>query len=219
MGGTAPAPYPHLVPKCCSGRLLSYDLATMPLAAGARLGSYEIVAALGAGGMGEVYRARDSRLGRDVALKVLPAEFASSPDRLKRFEREARAVAALSHPNIVVLYSIEDAAGTRFLTMELVEGQSLDREVTAGPLAIPRVLEFAIALAEALTVAHEKGVIHRDLKPANIMVAADGRLKVLDFGLAKLAEPEGDAGRATALLSSTSEVGGLIGTVPYMAPE
>ena len=191
----------------------------MPLAAGARLGSYEIVAALGAGGMGEVYRAHDSRLGRDVALKVLPAEFASSPDRLKRFEREARAVAALNHPSIVVLYSIEDAAGTRFLTMELVEGQSLDREVTAGPLAIPRVLEFAIALADALTVAHEKGVIHRDLKPANIMVAADGRLKVLDFGLAKLAEPEGDASRTTALLSSTSEVGGLIGTVPYMAPE
>src|SRR5689334_21675725 len=191
----------------------------MPLAAGARLGSYEIVAALGAGGMGEVYRARDPRLGRDVALKVLPAEFASSPDRLKRFQREAQAVAALNHPNIVVLYSIEAEAGTRFLTMELVEGQSLDHLVAAGGLPIPRVLEFAIALAEALTAAHEKGVVHLDLKPANIMVAADGRLKVLDFGLAKLAGPEGAASHTAGLLSATSEVEGLVGTLPYMAPE
>jgi len=122
------------------------------LSSGTRIGSYEILGPLGVGGMGEVYRARDSRLGREVAIKVLPAEVATSHDRLARFEREARTVAGLNHPNIVVLHTVEDVDGVRFLTMELVEGQSLDREVTAGPLAIPRVLEFAIALADALDV-------------------------------------------------------------------
>src|SRR5258706_14176551 len=158
----------------------------MPLAPRTRLGSYEIVASLGAGGMGEVYRAKDLRLGREVALKVLPADVASHPDRLARFEREARTVAGLSHPNIVVLHSVEDDGDVRFLTMELVEGQSLDKHVTPGGLPLARVLDLGIALSDALTSAHEKGIIHRDLKPANVMMTHEVRLNELDFGLAKL---------------------------------
>src|SRR5437868_12601692 len=152
----------------------------MTLAPGTRLGPYEIVSALGAGGMGEVYRARDTRLGRIVALKVLPAEVASHPDRLARLEREARTVAGLNHPGIVTLYALEEQEGVRFLTMELVEGQGLDKLVTAGGLPLGRVLDLAIPLAEALAAAHERGVIHRDLKPANVMVTSEGRVKVLD---------------------------------------
>src|SRR4029079_1424735 len=159
----------------------------MPLNAGTRLANYEIVAPLGAGGMGEVYRARDTRLDRDVAIKVLPAAVASSPERLARFEREAKAVAGLNHPNIVVLYSIEEAGGTRFLTMERVEGRDLTSLVTPGGLPLAQVLEVAIALSDALVAAHAKGVVHRALKPANVMLTRDGRVKVLDFGLAKLA--------------------------------
>src|SRR5205823_9574161 len=150
----------------------------MRLTPGTHLGTYEIVAPLGAGGMGEVYQARDTRLGREVALKLLPADVASEPDRLARFEREARTVAALNHPNIVVLYSVEDEDGVRFLTMELVEGQSLDKQVAPGGLPIAQVLEFGIALSDALATAHDKGVVHRDLKPANVMVTHERRIKV-----------------------------------------
>ena len=157
----------------------------MRLAPGTRLGPYEIVAPIGAGGMGEVYRARDTRLAREVALKVLSAEFARDPERRARFEREARAVARLNHPNIVVLHSIEEAGGVRFLTMELVEGVTIDRLIAQGALPANRLLDLALALADALVAAHEKGVVHRDLKPANVMVSSDGRVKVLDFGLAR----------------------------------
>src|SRR5262245_56740755 len=160
----------------------------MPLTPATRLGPYEIVALLGAGGMGEVYRARDPRLNRDVALKVLPADLTSSPDRLPRMEREAKTVAGLNHPNIVVLHSIEENNGTRFLTMELVEGRNLSAVVTKGGLPLAKVLDLAIPLADALVAAHEKGIIHRDLKPANVMVSREGRVKVLDFGLAKLTQ-------------------------------
>jgi TolB-like protein/lipoprotein NlpI len=193
----------------------------MLLTSGARLGSYEIVDPLGAGGMGEVYRARDARLGRDVAVKVLPADVGSSPDRLARFEREARTVAALNHPNIVVLYSIEEDAGTRFLTMELVEGRNLAALVTPGGLPMGQVLDLALPLADALTAAHEKGVVHRDLKPANVMVTREGRVKVLDFGLAKLAGPAAELlhTQAETLASPISIVGEVMGTAPYMAPE
>ncbi|HUK52998.1 MAG TPA: serine/threonine-protein kinase, partial [Candidatus Binatia bacterium] len=156
----------------------------MSLAAGTKLGPYEIVAPLGQGGMGEVYRARDTRLGREIAVKVLPTDVASSPDRLARFEREARTVASLNHPNIVVLHSIEESSGTRFLTMELVEGRDLASLVTPGGLAAGALLDLAIPLADALVAAHEKAVVHRDLKPANVMVTREGRVKVLDFGLA-----------------------------------
>jgi len=193
----------------------------MPLSAGTCIGSYQIIAPLGAGGMGEVYRARDTRLGRDVAIKVLPAAVESSPERLARFEREAKTVAGLSHPNIVVLHSIEEAGGTRFLTMELVEGRDLANLVTPGGLPLAQVLDVAIALADALAAAHEKGVVHRDLKPANVMVTREGRVKVLDFGLAKLAGPDAnpDLAQAATVMSPLSTDGQVVGTVPYMSPE
>ncbi len=193
----------------------------MPLTLGSRLGPYEIVAPLGAGGMGEVYRARDPRLKRDIAIKVLPADVTSSHDRLARLEREATTVAGLNHPNIVVLHSIEEAGGIRFLTMELVEGRSLAELVIPGGLPIAQVLDLAIPLADALVAAHEKGVVHRDLKPANVMVTREGRVKVLDFGLAKLteAEPDLDATHAATIASPISDGGQVVGTVPYMAPE
>src|SRR5882672_4759682 len=190
----------------------------MTLAPSSRLGPYEILAPLGAGGMGEVYRARDTRLGRDVALKVLPDAVARDPDRLARFEREARTVAGLNHPNIVVLHSIEQEDGVRFITMELVEGERLDRYVVPKGLPLSRVLELSIPLAEALVAAHEKGVVHRDLKPANVMVTREGRVKVLDFGLAKVAGG-GPLAQSVTLTATLSSDGQMIGTVPYMAPE
>src|SRR5438093_6735887 len=193
----------------------------MRLTPATRLGPYEIVALLGVGGMGEVYRARDPRLGRDIAVKVLPEDTASAPDRLARFEREAKTVAGLNHPNIVVLHSIEEVAGTSFLTMELVEGRSLADLVTPGGLPLAQMLDLAIPLADALVAAHERGVVHRDLKPANVMVTREGRVKVLDFGLAKLTQPQPDLENTQAVTmgappSSASE---LVGTAPYMAPE
>ena len=193
----------------------------MTLNPGTKLGPYEIVSPLGAGGMGEVYRARDTRLGRDVAIKVLPAGVAADAERLARFEREARTVAVLNHPNIVVLYSVEDEDGVRFLTMELVEGESLDLQVVPGGLPVLRVLELGIALADALAAAHARGVVHRDLKPANVILTREGRVKVLDFGLAKLASEGEGALDATqgATFSPLSHVGQVMGTVPYMAPE
>jgi serine/threonine protein kinase len=139
----------------------------MPLAPSTRLGPYEILAPLGAGGMGEVYRARDTRLGREVAIKLLPEAVSSHADRLARLEREARTIAALNHPNVVTLYAIEEADGVRFLAMELVEGDTLDRLVVPGGLPLARVLALAVPLADALSAAHERGVVHRDLKPAN----------------------------------------------------
>src|SRR5262252_4972592 len=192
----------------------------MPLPPGTRLGPYEITTALGAGGMGEVYRARDSRLGRDVALKLLPEAFARDAERLARFEREARTVAALNHPNIVVLHSIEEAAGVRFLTMEMVEGRTLTERVRPGGLPIGEVLDVAIPLAEAMVAAHEQGVVHRDLKPANVMLTRDGRVKVLDFGLAKLTQTADESGTQAPTRSLTLSVaGGGMGTIPYMSPE
>ena len=193
----------------------------MLLTPGIRLGPYEIIAPLGAGGMGEVYRALDTRLRREIAVKVLPAELASQPDLAARFEREARAVAALNHPNIVVLHSIEHEDGIRFLTMELVEGRTLDQLMTPGGLPIARVLEWGIALADALVAAHARGVVHRDLKPANVMLTREGRVKVLDFGLARLmaGEPGPDPKQAPTMAMPLSDVGQVMGTVPYMSPE
>jgi TolB-like protein/Tfp pilus assembly protein PilF len=170
--------------------------------------------------MGEVYRAKDLRLGREVALKVLPGDVSANPERLARFEREARTVAALNHPNIVTLYSVEDEGQVRFITMELVDGQSLDHVITPGGLPAARVAELGIALADALAAAHQKGVIHRDLKPANVMLTRDGRVKVLDFGLAKIAAPQADPQVSqAATLATLSVIGEVMGTVPYMAPE
>ena len=185
---------------------------------GHTISHYRINAAIGAGGMGEVYRATDTNLGRDVALKVLPPEVARDPERLARFQREARAVAALNHPNVVTLYSVEECDGMHFLTMELIEGQSLDRLIPANGLPVERIVEIAGALAEAMAAAHEKGILHRDLKPANVMVTNEGRVKVLDFGLAK------DVGAETsddATLTSTgrTQAGVVMGTPAYMSPE
>jgi serine/threonine protein kinase/tetratricopeptide (TPR) repeat protein len=185
---------------------------------GAWLGPYRVVSAIGSGGMGEVYRAHDPRLDRDVALKVLPADMASDPARLERFTREARAIAALNHPHIVTIYSTEEADGVRFLTMELVEGQSLDTLIPASGIALKRFLELAMPLADALAAAHQKQITHRDLKPANVMVAADGRVKVLDFGLA-VAQQRGSDRAELATAPQLTAPGTLIGTVPYMSPE
>ena len=193
----------------------------MTLAPGQKLGPYEVVGPLGAGGMGEVWRARDARLGREVAIKVLPADVASDPSRLARFEREARAVEALNHPNIVVLHSVEDADGVRFLTMELVEGLPLTSLVEPGGVPVKKLLELSIPLADALAAAHARGVVHRDLKPANVMVTREGRVKVLDFGLAKQSGEDAalDATQAATVAAPLSQAGQVVGTVPYMSPE
>ncbi len=152
---------------------------------GRRLGVYQITAPLGKGGMGEVYRARDTRLGRDVAIKILPRAFTSDPDRLARFEREARVLASLNHPNIATIHGIEDADGIRALVMELIDGETLAERIAKGPIPIATTLPLARQIADALDAAHEKGIVHRDLKPANIKITRDGAVKVLDFGLAK----------------------------------
>ncbi len=187
---------------------------------GRALGHYDVLAMLGRGGMGVVYLAEDRRLHRRVALKVLPHEMSQDPDRLKRFRREAKTVASLNHPNIVTLHSVEEAEGIHYLTMELVEGRTLADEIPPTGLPVRRVLEIGIALAEALTAAHESGVLHRDLKPANVMVGPRGWVKVLDFGLAKL-RPEDEATRVedhgTSLLHT--QEGRIMGTPSYMAPE
>ena len=171
--------------------------------------------------MGEVYRARDSRLGRDVALKVLTADKAADRESHARFENEARTVAALNHPHIVTLHSVEDEEGIRFLTMELVDGERLDQQVDPQGLPPERVIALGLAIAEALAAAHEKDIVHRDLKPANVMLTRDGRVKVLDFGLARLArrEPEVDSSAAATRLASITSAGQVMGTLPYMAPE
>jgi serine/threonine-protein kinase len=163
----------------------------MALTVGSRLGGYEILGAIGAGGMGEVYRARDTTLNRDVALKILPPEFAVDIERLARFKREAQVLASLNHPNIAGIYGLEDSDGTPALVLELVEGPTLADRIARGPIPCEEALPIARQMAEALEAAHEKGSIHRDLKPANVKVSADGAVKVLDFGLAKILEAGG----------------------------
>jgi non-specific serine/threonine protein kinase len=186
---------------------------------GTALSHFRITDKLGEGGMGQVWRAEDTKLGREVALKVLSEEFADNADRLERFEREARAVAALNHPHIVTIYSVEEAEGTRFLTMELIDGQSLDKLIPDGGLDLERFFELATPLAEAISAAHDKSVIHRDLKPTNVMVDGGGRVKVLDFGLAKLQETSDASDSSELLTEALTGVGMIVGTVPYMSPE
>jgi TolB-like protein/Flp pilus assembly protein TadD len=188
---------------------------------GSRLGPYEIVSLLGAGGMGEVYKARDMRLGRDVAIKVLPAEFASDPERLKRFEREARATAALSHPNILAVHDVGTHKDVPYLVEELLEGESLKERVERGALGAPEAVGIAVQMARGLAAAHEKGIVHRDLKPGNVFVTKDGQVKILDFGLAKLVESAGlgEAETLTHAPTGATEFGRVLGTVAYMAPE
>src|SRR5260221_1986265 len=190
----------------------------MALTSGTKLGPYEIQSPLGAGGMGEVYRAKDTRLGRDVALKVLPESFARDADRLRRFEQEARAVAALNHPNILAIYDIGEQKGTSFLVSELLEGHTLRAEMENGALSQRKAVDFAAQIAQGLAAAHAKNVTHRDLKPDNIFVSKDGRIKILDFGLAKLAVGQRAESEAT-LTGSQTEAGVVMGTAGYMAPE
>jgi TolB-like protein len=186
---------------------------------GTTLAHYRITAELGAGGMGEVWRAEDTKLGRDVALKVLSEEFADDAERLERFEREARAVATLNHPYIVTIFSVEEAEGVRFLTMELIEGRSLDKLIPDGGLDLASFLELATPLAEAISAAHDKSVIHRDLKPSNVMVDGENRVKVLDFGLAKVHSADGVSDSSELPTEALTGIGTLVGTVPYMSPE
>ncbi len=190
----------------------------MTLTTGTKLGPYEIQAPLGAGGMGEVYRARDTRLGRDVALKILPESFTQDADRLHRFEQEARAVAALNHPNILALFDIGRHGASPFLVSELLEGESLRAVLDAGPLPQRKVIEYGVQIAQGLAAAHNKGIVHRDLKPENVFVTKDGRIKILDFGLAKLVQAGADSDDMT-LTSAHTVAGVVMGTASYMAPE
>ncbi len=193
----------------------------MILVTGSRLGPYEILAPLGAGGMGEVYRARDARLGRDVAIKILPEAFASEPGRLKRFEREARSASALNHLNIVTIYDIGSSDAISYIAMELVAGEPLRQVLSKGALSVRRLLQIGVQVADGLAKAHASGIVHRDLKPENVMVTEDGLAKILDFGLAKLTEPEGikNEGRQGPAVLTETEPGLLLGTVGYMSPE
>ena len=205
--------------------LLPEGFLNLPLVPGSKLGPYEIVAPLGAGGMGEVYRARDAKLKRDVAIKVLPTDVAANAERLGRFEREAHLLASLNHPHIAAIYGLEETGGAPALVMELVEGESLAAQIARGPLAVPDAIAIARQVADALEYAHEHGIIHRDLKPANIVVSPGGGVKVLDFGLAKaitgeLSESSGsDATHSPTLTSPATRAGVILGTAAYMAPE
>jgi eukaryotic-like serine/threonine-protein kinase len=194
------------------------------LSAGTRLGTYEVLSLLGKGGMGEVYRARDTKLKREVAIKILPDEFSRDHDRINRFQREAEVLAALNHPNVASIYDFEEVDGTRFLALELVEGETLAERITRGPLRIEDTLKVARSICEALEAAHESGIVHRDLKPANIKITPDGDVKVLDFGLAKVLE---STPASTSLSNSptlansmgSSSPGMITGTAAYMSPE
>ena len=195
----------------------------MALPSGTKIGPYEIIAPIGAGGMGEVFRAKDTRLGRDVAIKVLPETFAKDADRLRRFEQEARAVAALNHPNILAIHDIGEYNGSPYLVSELLEGHSLRTEMNNGALPTRRAVEYAAQIAQGLAAAHDKGIVHRDLKPENVFVTHDGRLKILDFGLAKLAKLRAAADDSATLTLDDAQQettpGIVLGTVGYMSPE
>ncbi len=189
---------------------------------GTKVAHYEIVSALGKGGMGEVWRARDTTLGREVAIKTLPGAFAEDTDRVARFEREAKLLASLNHPNIAAIYGLEEHEGSRFLVLELVEGYTLADRIAQGVIQVDESLEMALQIAEALEAAHEKGVIHRDLKPANIKVTPEGRVKVLDFGLAKVLagdQPDVNVSSSPTLSMEATRAGIILGTAAYMSPE
>ena len=193
----------------------------MPLNVGSRLGHYNVTALIGEGGMGQVYQATDTKLNRQVALKILPDEFASDADRLARFQREAQVLASLNHPNIAAIHGVEDGEGTKALVLELVEGPTLAARIAEGPIPVDEALPIAKQIAEALEAAHEAGVIHRDLKPANIKVRDDGTVKVLDFGLAKAVDtaPQGDPDESPTLTAAATQMGVIMGTAAYMSPE
>src|ERR1700686_3990021 len=192
----------------------------MPLSAGARLGPYEILAPLGAGGMGEVYRATDTRLSRAVALKILSPALATDADYMARFTREAQVLASLNHPNIAAIYGLEESGGMRALVMELVEGPTLAERIAAGPLPLEETLHIAKQIADALEAAHEKGIVHRDPKPANVKITPEGVVKVLDFGLAKAPEQSAPISASSPTLTMrATQLGVIMGTAAYMSPE
>ena len=196
----------------------------MALTPGTRLGVYEVTAQIGEGGMGEVYRATDTKLKRQVAIKILPPSFAADPDRLARFQREAEVLASLNHPNIAAIYGLEESGGMTALVMELVEGDDLSQRIARGAIPLDEALPIAKQIAEALEAAHEQGIIHRDLKPANIKVRPDGTVKVLDFGLAKAMEPAGATSPSvsqspTITTPAMTQAGMILGTAAYMSPE
>src|SRR5260370_40695207 len=193
----------------------------MSLASGSKLGPYEILSAVGEGGMGEVYGARDPRLGREVAIKVLPSGSAPDSERLRRFEQEARATAGLNHPNILAVFDIGSQDNSPYIVSELLEGGTLRSRLISGPLPVRKAVDYALQIVRGLAAAHDHGVFHRDLKPENIFITRDGHVKILDFGLAKLTMPEpgapGTSGQAT--LDSVTGRGVLLGTLGYMSPE
>ena len=193
----------------------------MALTPGTRIGVYEITAQIGAGGMGEVYRARDTKLDREIAVKILPEAFAADSERIARFQREAKTLASLNHPNIAHIHGLEESGGITALVMELVEGEDLAQRIAQGPIPLDDALPIAKQIADALEAAHEQGIIHRDLKPANIKVRPDGAVKVLDFGLAKALEPAiaGNVTMSPTLSLAATQVGLILGTAAYMAPE
>jgi len=190
----------------------------MTLIAGMILGQYEIRSPLGAGGMGEVYRAHDPRLNREVAIKVLPASLTSDPDRLRRFEQEARAAAALNHPNILVVYQMATHDGLSYMVSELLEGETLRERLRHGPIPLRKAIDYEVQIAHGLAAAHDKGIVHRDLKPENLFLTKDGRVKILDFGLAKVTQPKDDSGQMNTLTQGT-DPGMVVGTAGYMSPE
>ena len=189
----------------------------MALASGTRLGPYEIESPLGAGGMGEVYRAHDTRLDREVAIKVLPESLTTDPDRLRRFEQEARAAAALNHPNILAVHQMATHEGVSYMVTELLDGETLRERLRRGPIPLRKAIDYAVQIAHGLAAAHDKGITHRDLKPENLFVTKDGRVKILDFGLAKVG-PAKDSSGEEATLASGTEPGAVMGTVGYMFP-
>src|SRR5579862_7218846 len=194
----------------------------MPLSAGDKIGHYEVLSLLGKGGMGEVYKARDTTLKRDVALKVLPAAFLRDPDRMARFQREAEVLAALDHPNIGHIYGIVDSADSRALVLALIEGPTLAGRIAAGPQPLDEALAVSKQIIEALEYAHDRGVVHRDLKPANVKITPDGVVKVLDFGLAKVLEdepPKSSLANSPTLTLGHTRAGVILGTAAYMSPE
>jgi len=193
----------------------------MSISPGSRIGPYEVTAPLGEGGMGVVFRGRDSRLQRDVALKLLPENLSNDPDRLSRFQREAQVLASLNHANIAQIYGLEQVDGSTCIVMELVEGETLAERIKRGPLPHDEALEVSRQIADALSVAHERGIVHRDLKPANIKLTPNGTVKVLDFGLAKAVGQRGSDTTMTAMptMASGSVVGSIVGTPGYMSPE
>src|ERR1051326_1432007 len=205
-----------------AGSFMESPLPRMAMQVGTQLGSLELTALVGKGGMGEVYRARDAKLKRDVAVKILPPEFSRDPDRATRFQHEAEVLASLNHPNIAAIYDVQEAEAARFLVLELVEGETLAERIGRGPIPLDETIEIAKGICEALEAAHEKGIVHRDLKPGNVKITPDGTVKVLDFGLAKafsIDPARSDPSESPTLSAIGTLQGTILGTAGYMSPE